>query len=106
MPKFRAGRSYVLQVPIVGPVPPLYEIPASHTLRKLISEADENQKKILHGRPAVERSSVLDFFRVKLGYSSNAIEGNKLSEGDVLQFIRCGMFSWVVVRLSMLICIL
>jgi len=93
IPKFKAGRSYVLlQVPTVGPAPPLYDIPESHTLRKVISEADENQKKILHGKPGIERRSVIDFFRLKLGYSSNAIEGNKLSEAEVLEFILYGIF--------------
>jgi Fic family protein len=62
-------------------------------IQNLLNQADELQKKLLSFRPMDEISlkSLRDYYRVGLTYSSNALEGNSLTESETKVVIEDGL---------------
>lgn len=74
-------------------------------LADLLALADENKKRCIHMlfvffifvfdlmlkdielQKTLHFKSILDWFRIRLGYTSNALEGNSFSENDVYLLI-------------------
>jgi len=68
----------------------LTQYEASTKLSALFLQADNNKKTYI-ARNRLDSNSVVDWFRVRLGYTSNALEGNTLSEKDVYMLVKEGI---------------
>ena len=59
------------------------------TLKEKLVKIDENKLHVLQKN--LDPSSISMLYRVKLGFHSNAIEGNSLNESQVIDFIQNGI---------------
>ena len=73
--------------------PPSSPIYASDSLNPFLKDKllkiDVNQKLV--AQKNLDPSSISMLFRIKLGFHSNAIEGNSLSEKQIIDFIQNGI---------------
>jgi len=65
--------------------------PESEKLSSLLKRADANKAKFINIRKTIQTTSLVNWLRIRLGYSSNALEGNTLSERDVYYLIQEGI---------------
>lgn len=76
--------------PCYPPAPAIWELPQSSK-----GNDDQGIEGLRQSVLAVERrydsQSWLDAFRVRLGFTSNKIEGNSFTEGEVLSFLKTGL---------------
>jgi hypothetical protein len=70
-------------IPSFPPAPPVWTQPnVSHEV-----DIDAQWKEVLLVKENYNRKSWLDHFRVRMGYTSNKIEGNRFTEAEVRNFL-------------------
>jgi len=71
--------------------PQVFEVPITAKLKAIEQKIDENNPKVIASQHMNDWLGWLKFLRIRLGFTSNGIEGNSLTEKDIIQFIERGV---------------
>jgi hypothetical protein len=69
----------------------LYEFKMTPKLTQLLEKADNNKKGTLRTWKVEHPHNLLQWMRVHFTYSSNALEGNSVTLGDMVQLVENGL---------------
>lgn len=68
---------------------PLYDVPSSSSLDRILKLADKKKKEFAAKDKNI-RDSLEQYLQIRLNYTSNALEGNSLTEQDVFSLLQTG----------------
>lgn len=74
--------------PRLPPAPPVWTVPRNIQLE---SEIDQLRSSVLAVQCQYTHQSWTEHFRIRMGYTSNKLEGSSFSEAEVMQFVKTGL---------------
>jgi hypothetical protein len=85
------GLSRGLATKSYPPPSPLFEFPVDDVLKTAFVDVSLAKDAAISAQRRYDSQSVFEYFRLRLGFTSNKIEGNSFSEEEVFKYLKTGV---------------